>query len=247
MNWIVTGLSSVGSNITRIKSRLRFLSVSLLIFFSSSVVWAASTAVSLSGTASSFTCALPWGGTISGGQSVTAYYQASGTCVNSCTAYSTVRTCTNGTLSGSTSYQYGSCTPASNCTVNKLRIGVGVYSGTQSGSFSFSPSTYTARTFVSCASEYSCTGSGNTVAAASTGSNISSVAHVVDFTFSTRPTSVNVTLSGSATVGYNPTFYWVYSDGSSASISASCSNGGYASHYYTSWSSVSYTCTLPAP
>jgi len=48
-------------------------------------------------------CALPWGGTLTEGASVTAYLAASS---GACT--SQVRTCTNGTLSGT--YQYQSCT-----------------------------------------------------------------------------------------------------------------------------------------
>jgi hypothetical protein len=43
-------------------------------------------------------CALPWGGTIADGDTVTAYQSASVACGSSCT--SQTRTCTNGTLSG---------------------------------------------------------------------------------------------------------------------------------------------------
>lgn len=61
-------------------------------------------------TCAATTCSLPWGGTISNGQSVTAY-QAGSAAYNSpqtCTSVATqTRTCSNGTLSGS--YQFGSC------------------------------------------------------------------------------------------------------------------------------------------
>ncbi|MCF7918232.1 fibronectin type III domain-containing protein, partial [Candidatus Gracilibacteria bacterium] len=51
-------------------------------------------------------CTLPWGGTIPSGQTVTAYQAESVPSGNSCV--SEVRTCTNGTLSGT--YQYEVCT-----------------------------------------------------------------------------------------------------------------------------------------
>lgn len=50
-------------------------------------------------------CSLPWGGSISNGQSVTAYASTSVAYGSSCSSQS--RTCSNGTLSGS--YQYNSC------------------------------------------------------------------------------------------------------------------------------------------
>jgi hypothetical protein len=46
-------------------------------------------------------CALPWGGTISNGQSVTAYSAATGPVGQACSIIAQTRTCTNGTLSGS--------------------------------------------------------------------------------------------------------------------------------------------------
>jgi hypothetical protein len=54
-------------------------------------------------------CALPWGGTIGNGQSVTAYSAASPAVGQACSAVAQTRTCTNGALSGSYSQQ--SCTP----------------------------------------------------------------------------------------------------------------------------------------
>jgi hypothetical protein len=50
-------------------------------------------------------CALPWGGTISNGQSVTAYSAAHPTGAQACSAIAETRTCTNGTLSGSNTQQ----------------------------------------------------------------------------------------------------------------------------------------------
>ncbi|MEH2503403.1 hypothetical protein V1290_002214 [Bradyrhizobium sp. AZCC 1578] len=46
-------------------------------------------------------CNLPWGGTISNGQSVTAYSATTGPVGQACSAIAQTRTCTNGTLSGS--------------------------------------------------------------------------------------------------------------------------------------------------
>ena len=55
------------------------------------------------------TCSLPWGGTLSHGQSVQAYSSSSAACGSTCAAPIT-RTCTNGVLSGSGNYTYSSCT-----------------------------------------------------------------------------------------------------------------------------------------
>lgn len=52
-------------------------------------------------------CNLPWGGTISEGQSVTAYSYGSLPPGGNCSNYRQTRTCTHGTLSGS--YPYSSC------------------------------------------------------------------------------------------------------------------------------------------
>ena len=54
-------------------------------------------------------CPLPWGGTISHGQSVTAYQSSSVACGSTCV--SQTRTCNDGALSGS--YQHQSCSVAS--------------------------------------------------------------------------------------------------------------------------------------
>jgi Salmonella virulence plasmid 65kDa B protein/Insecticide toxin TcdB middle/N-terminal region/FG-GAP-like repeat len=50
-------------------------------------------------------CALPWGGTISNGQSVTAYSAANAPVGQACSAIAQTRTCTNGALSGSYAQQ----------------------------------------------------------------------------------------------------------------------------------------------
>jgi hypothetical protein len=54
-------------------------------------------------------CSLPWGGSITHGQSVTAYAGSLVPCGSSCS--SQTRTCNNGSLSGS--HQYSSCSVAS--------------------------------------------------------------------------------------------------------------------------------------
>jgi hypothetical protein len=50
-------------------------------------------------------CSLPWGGTISNGQSVTAYSAATAPVGQACSTIAQTRTCTNGTLSGSHAQQ----------------------------------------------------------------------------------------------------------------------------------------------
>jgi len=52
-------------------------------------------------------CALPWGGSIAHGQSVTAYQSNLVSPGGSCAPYAQTRTCNNGMLSGS--YQYSAC------------------------------------------------------------------------------------------------------------------------------------------
>jgi len=68
-------------------------------------------------------CNLPWGGSISNGQSVTAYQTSSVSCGSSCT--SQTRSCTNGSLSGS--YSNGSCSvgSCSNCSLDGATVNHG--------------------------------------------------------------------------------------------------------------------------
>tara|TARA_Y100000780_G_scaffold211112_1_gene209807 strand:+ start:12137 stop:14497 length:2361 start_codon:yes stop_codon:yes gene_type:complete len=68
-------------------------------------------------------CNLPWGGSITNGQSRTAYASSSVGCGGSCS--SQTRTCTNGSLSGS--YNYGSCSvgSCSNCSLDGVTVNHG--------------------------------------------------------------------------------------------------------------------------
>ena len=93
------------------------------------------------------TCALPWWGTITNGQSVTAYDKTSGTCTtNNCA--SETRTC-NGTLwTLNGTYQYASCTPNANTQSCIIANGVGTQSCT-----AWSTSRWTC-TLVSCNAGY---------------------------------------------------------------------------------------------
>ncbi len=65
-------------------------------------------------------CTLPWGGSITHGQSTTAYQNS--TVPYNQTCVSQTRTCSNGTLSGS--YQHQSCSvqPAANCTLGGVTV-----------------------------------------------------------------------------------------------------------------------------
>lgn len=67
-------------------------------------------------------CALPWGGTINSGQSVTAYNMTSATYPDICTNHDEIRTCTGGVLSGS--YTFQSCTdiPAPSAEIQSFNI-----------------------------------------------------------------------------------------------------------------------------
>src|SRR5690606_31847115 len=58
-------------------------------------------------------CALPWGGLLANGSSVTAYLSSSVPYGSSCS--SQTRTCSSGTLSGSYTHQSCSALPPSNC------------------------------------------------------------------------------------------------------------------------------------
>ena len=69
-----------------------------------------------SGACAGLGCNLPWGGTISSGQSVTAYQASSVACGNSCV--SETRTCNNGTLSGGYLNLSCSVTGCAGCTFN---------------------------------------------------------------------------------------------------------------------------------
>ncbi|MFP4402878.1 MAG: hypothetical protein ACLFPJ_00825 [Candidatus Woesearchaeota archaeon] len=68
-------------------------------------------------------CTLPWGGTISHGQSTTAYHSSSVPCGSSCT--SQTRTCNDGTLSGSYDYQSCSVQACASCSSQTFSWGSG--------------------------------------------------------------------------------------------------------------------------
>lgn len=65
-------------------------------------------------------CSLPWGGSISHGQSTTAYAASTVPYGSSCA--SQTRSCSNGTLSGSYAYSSCSVTPAANCAFNGTTV-----------------------------------------------------------------------------------------------------------------------------
>lgn len=69
-------------------------------------------------------CTLPWGGTLANGASTTAYQTSTS---SNCASAAETRTCSNGTLSGS--YTYQTCVPASTTTTVSLRNGLNSYTG----------------------------------------------------------------------------------------------------------------------
>ena len=97
----------------------------------------------------------------------------------------------------------------------------------------------------SCLSGCTCGGSGTTFNMSANGSCLGTNVIVRDFTFSTYPTSVTINMVGHGVHTYNPTFYYVYDDGTTdyVAISSSCTADPY---YYTTWS-VTNTCSLATP
>ena len=69
------------------------------------------------------TCAQPWGGTVANGSSITAYASSTVPYGSSCS--SQVRSCSNGTLSGSYTAQSCSVSPPANCTAQTKSWGAG--------------------------------------------------------------------------------------------------------------------------
>tara|TARA_Y100000780_G_scaffold211112_1_gene209806 strand:+ start:9290 stop:12124 length:2835 start_codon:yes stop_codon:yes gene_type:complete len=68
-------------------------------------------------------CSLPWGGSIAHGNTVTAYAANSVGCGSSCS--SQTRTCSNGSLSGSYAYQNCSVSSCNNCTLDGVTVNHG--------------------------------------------------------------------------------------------------------------------------
>lgn len=181
---------------------------------------------------SSCGCTLPWGGSISDGQSVTAYQSSSVSCGSSC--LSETRTCSGTTLSGS--YQYETCSvgACSSCTLDGVTVSHGssrtfyessrscgtscssidqsrtCNNGTLSGSSSYSKATCPAESCASCTSPW-----GTTVA---------------------HNSSVTAYLNSSEPCG-----------GSCTSQSRTCSNGSLSGSYTSQSCSVSTCANCTAP
>jgi hypothetical protein len=188
-------------------------------------------------------CALPWGGTLAHGQSVTAFSAASPTCAfNTCSQQT--RTCTNGSLSGSFSSQ--NCSPKTGCSVVGLVVSAGFYgSGSASASttVSFNSSITSWNTVKTCESGCSCSGSSTNFQYSANGTCLSAQVIRRSFTFASLPTSATTSQSGNGVHNYNPSFSLLWSDGSEGGSPASCSPTGLQ---YTSWS-FSQSCTFTYP
>lgn len=189
------------------------------------------------------TCSLPWGGTITPGQSVTAYGSTNGTCGFVCSKSSQTRVCqANGTLTGYMTKQ--SCTDPGSC----VRVGIqaqqwSVFTADQTMTLSFNTGGGTGGND-QCLWGGVCGGSGKTMTLS--GNTSGNVNHYRDFTgFGTLPTVVSVTMSGNTGHTYPPTFAWLYNDGSTGtSISGFACNG--ISDYF-GYFNQSFSCTMPAP
>jgi hypothetical protein len=188
-------------------------------------------------------CALPWGGSLAHGQSVTAFASASPTCAfNSCSQQT--RTCNNGALSGSFTVQ--SCAPKTGCTVTGLVMGAGFYgsdSASASTTVSFNSSVSSWSTVKACETGCSCGGSSTNFQFSANGSCLSAQVIRRSFTFSTLPTSATISQSGTGVHNYNPSFVLLWSDGSEGGSPANCSPSDFQ---YTSWS-FTQGCTFTYP
>jgi hypothetical protein len=96
----------------------------------------------------------------------------------------------------------------------------------------------------SCASGCSCGGTGTNFQLQSNGTCLGIGIIIRDFTFTTYPTSVTISMVGQGVHSYNPEFCYVFTDGSVDCIIASgCTADPY---YYTTWN-VTNTCNLALP
>lgn len=194
------------------------------------------------------------GATASSGATVHWYTGPSGG-----TAVATGNSYTTPSLSATTTYYVeavdGSCISARTAiiaTVKKvvgIRVSAGFY-GYTAGDYSNVTVTFnqtpTGNTEPqSCSSGCTCGGSGTSFQLQSNGTCLGLNIIIRDFTFSTYPTSVTISMVGQGVHSYNPTFYYVYNDGTTdyMSIASSCTADPY---YYTTWN-VTNTCSLALP
>jgi hypothetical protein len=105
---------------------------------------------------------------------------------------------------------------------------------------------YTGWTDTGCDNCYTCSGTGDNLVMTYSGSGacVANNGMWRDYTFTTLPTSVSVSMVGSGVHSYNTNFYWLYSDGSISSQISTCNNT--SPYYYTNWNE-SYNCTFSSP
>lgn len=96
----------------------------------------------------------------------------------------------------------------------------------------------------SCISGCTCGGSGTAFQMQSSGTCLGTNVIIREFTFTTYPTSVTINMTSQGVHSYNPTFCYVFNDGTTdCIIASSCTADPY---YYTTWN-VKNTCSLALP
>jgi hypothetical protein len=131
-----------------------------------------------------------------------------------------------------------------------IRAKIGMYGGSapaqNSVTLTFNQA-YTGWTDMSCDNCYTCSGTGDNLIMTYSGSGACVAYNGMwrDYTFTTFPTSVNISMVGTGVHSYETNFYWLYSDGSISSQISTCNNT--SPYYYTNWNE-SYSCSFsPVP
>ena len=171
-------------------------------------------------------CALPWGGTIASGSSVTAYQSSSATSPTLCSSISQTRTCTNGSLSGSYTNQTctdltpvnGSCGTANGLTYPNGSTGYSPYTQCKNGT----PST-TAFPAAGATQLWDCSGQSGGAKASCSASQAGNPCAATTISGCVLPSTASGSSAGSCNTGYSGT------------CSYSCANG--------TWSTNSNACT----
>ena len=171
-------------------------------------------------------CTLPWGGTLASGSSVTAYQSSSATVPTRCASIAQTRTCSNGSLSGSYTYQTcsdltpvnGSCGTANGKTYPNGSTGYGADTQCNNGT----PST-TAFPAAGATQTWSCSGQNNGSSASCSASQTGNSCPATTISGCSLPSTASGSSSGACSAGY------------AGACSYSCANG--------TWSMNSNSCS----
>ncbi len=191
--------------------------------------------------ASSYTWTVPVGWTITSGQGTTSITVTTGALGQ------------NGSISVNSTSSCGTSADRT-LTVKVLeivgiRVKIGMYAyqspGQNNVTLTFNQA-HTGWTDMNCDNCYTCTGTGNNMIMtySGTGACVAYNGMWRDYTFTTLPTSVNISMIGTGVHSYNTNFFWLYNDGSISTGISTCNNS--SPYYYTNWNE-SYSCTFSAP